>query len=65
MNWHDPKSPIWPLVHQIIVAIVLIAFLKLNYNGWDERDWNTLVGVLTAVGLLDGAKSVATKSGGE
>lgn len=65
MNWHDPKSPIWPTIRYAITAGMLCVMLTCNYNGWDSRDWNTVLGVLGSLGVFDGIKQVATKSGGE
>lgn len=65
MNWHDPKSPLWPTIRFGIVAVVLCVMLAFNYDRWDWRDWTTVIGVLGTLGGFDAVKQVATKSGGE
>jgi len=61
MNWSDPKSPIWPAIRFVVIAIVLGVMLAFNYNKWDARDWTTIITVLGTLGGFDGLKQVATK----
>lgn len=54
MQWPSDNNPIWVIARMIVVGGFLMGFLTLNYrNGWSPSDWNTMIGILTPLGVFD------------
>lgn len=49
----DAGHPIWATIRLAVVGTILVAMLNFNYNGWDARDYGTLLAVLTGSGGVE------------
>lgn len=49
----DQTHPIWSIIRLAVVGTILVAMLNFNYNGWDVRDYGTLLAVLTGSGGVE------------
>lgn len=49
----DAGHPIWAIIRLAVVGTILVAMLNFNYNGWDARDYGTLIAVLTGSGGVE------------
>ena len=49
----DAGHPIWAIIRLAVVGAILVAMLNFNYNGWDARDYGTLIAVLTGSGGVE------------
>lgn len=57
MNMPPNDSAFWPFARFALVFTLLLAMLALNYNRLDARDLNTLITVMSGLGLFDGLKA--------
>lgn len=61
MKISHPSHPFWKLARLSIVCITAIAFLALNYNqGLVPKDFGTVLGILTSLGVFDYIKKQIT-----
>jgi hypothetical protein len=54
-------SPLWPILRNLVVGLILLGFLHYNYNALDSRDLGTIIGVLTSLAGFDVAKRTLVK----
>jgi len=57
----DPKHPFWKILRLAVVGGLMLGFLSLNYNQFDQRDVITIIGVLAGLGGFDIVKERAAK----
>lgn len=50
---NDQTHPIWSIIRLAVVGTILCVMLNFNYNGWDVRDYGTLLAVLTGSGGVE------------
>lgn len=53
MSSYPANHPLWNILRLVITGLLLMGFLKYNYNQVDIRDAGTLIGVLAGLAGYD------------